>query len=81
MNENIYIFDAYEENKNIENVLKIVDILLEKNFTKKNKLIVIGGGITQEIGGFVQQFLKEVFIGRLFLLPFYLLYLVDVKYL
>jgi len=81
MNENIYIFDACEENKNIENVLKIVDILLEKNFTKKNKLIVIGGGITQEIGGFVQQFLKEVFIGRLFLLPFYLLYLVDVKYL
>jgi 3-dehydroquinate synthase len=49
---NTYIFDAIEENKNIENVLILVDILLEKKFTKKNKVIIIGGGITQEIGGF-----------------------------
>jgi len=57
--ENVYIFDACEENKNIENVLKIVDILLEKNFTKKNKMIVIGGGITQEIGGFCSAIFKR----------------------
>ena len=36
----------------MENVLELVDILLEKKFTKKNKVIIIGGGITQEIGGF-----------------------------
>jgi 3-dehydroquinate synthase len=50
--DNVYIFDACEDNKTIENVLKLVDILLEKKITKKNKVIIIGGGITQEIGGF-----------------------------
>jgi len=57
--ENILIFDALEDNKNIENVLILTDILLNKNFTKKNKLIVIGGGITQEIGGFCAHIFKR----------------------
>ena len=52
ISNNVKIFDACEENKNMENVLELVDILLEKKFTKKNKVIIIGGGITQEIGGF-----------------------------
>jgi len=52
ISNNVQIFDACEENKNMENVLELVDILLEKKFTKKNKVIIIGGGITQEIGGF-----------------------------
>jgi 3-dehydroquinate synthase len=56
---NLFIFDALEENKNIENVLILTDLLLKKNFTKKNKLIVIGGGITQEIGGFCAHILKR----------------------
>ena len=52
-----YIFDATEENKNIESVLHIIDTM--KNFTKKNKLIVIGGGITQDVGGFVAGIYKR----------------------
>ena len=56
---NIYIFDALEENKNMENVLILVDILLEKKFTKKNKVIIIGGGITQEVGGFCSGIYKR----------------------
>lgn len=52
-----YIFNATEENKTIESVLSIIDIM--KTFTKKNKLIVIGGGITQDVGGFVAGIYKR----------------------
>lgn len=56
---NIIIFDATEENKNIESVLQITDALYDINFTKKNKLIVIGGGITQDVGGFAAAIYKR----------------------
>lgn len=48
----ILIFDAKESNKVIESVLELTDKLYSIKFTKKNKLIVIGGGITQDVGGF-----------------------------
>ena len=54
-----FIFDAIENNKNIESVLKIVDLLFEVKFNKKNKLLVIGGGITQDVGGFVSAIYKR----------------------
>jgi 3-dehydroquinate synthase len=47
----IFFLEAIEENKTIDTVLKIIDTLLSIQFTKKNKLLVIGGGITQDIGG------------------------------
>jgi len=52
-----YIFNATEENKTIESVLSIIDTMI--HFTKKNKLIVIGGGITQDVGGFVAGIYKR----------------------
>lgn len=54
-----FIFDAIENNKTIESVLKIVDLLFQVNFNKKNKLLVIGGGITQDVGGFVSAIYKR----------------------
>lgn len=57
--ENTYIYDAIEENKDMENVLKLVDTLLEKKFTRANKILVIGGGITQEVGGFASAIYKR----------------------
>lgn len=54
-----YIFDAIENNKTIESVLNIIDLLYEVNFSKKNKIIVIGGGITQDVGGFVAAMYKR----------------------
>lgn len=66
-----YIFDALESNKTIETVLTIIDILYNLMFTKKNKLLVIGGGITQDVGGFVSARYKRgiswVFIPTTFL--------------
>jgi len=55
----VFIFDASENTKTIETVLKIVDLLFEVNFNKKNKLIVIGGGITQDVGGLVSAIYKR----------------------
>ena len=54
-----FIFDAIENNKTIESVLKIIDLLFLVNFNKKNKLLVIGGGITQDVGGFVSGIYKR----------------------
>jgi len=55
----IYKLNAIEENKNIDTVIEIINILTELNFTKQNKLIVIGGGITQDISGFVSCIYKR----------------------
>jgi len=57
--KNILLFNAIEENKNIENVLILIDKLYNLNFNKKNKLIVIGGGITQDVGGFASAIYKR----------------------
>jgi len=58
-NKYYLIFDAIEDNKNIDSVLKLIDILYELKFNKKNKLIVIGGGITQDVGGFASAIYKR----------------------
>ena len=59
LKKNIYILDGIEENKNIKSVLTIIDILLKKGFSKNNKLLVIGGGITHEVGGFTAAIYKR----------------------
>ncbi len=60
INSNYYfIFDATEETKTMESVLNIIDILYKLKFNKKNKLLVIGGGITQDVSGFVAAIYKR----------------------
>jgi 3-dehydroquinate synthase len=54
-----YIFDANEDNKNMESVLTIIDLLFHVKFNKKNKVLVIGGGITQDVVGFVCAIYKR----------------------
>lgn len=58
-NNYFYLFDATEENKNINSVIKIIDLLFGIQFNKKNKLLVIGGGITQDVGGLVAAIYKR----------------------
>lgn len=50
---------ALEKNKSIETVLSIIDKLIAYKATKKNTLVVIGGGITQELGSFVAKIFKR----------------------
>jgi 3-dehydroquinate synthase len=54
-----YEVTAIESNKTLETVMDVFDKLSELKFTKKNKVIVIGGGITQDIGGFVASIFKR----------------------
>lgn len=55
----VFIYNAIEDNKNIENVLQLIDALYNIKFNKTNKLIVIGGGITQDVGGFASAIYKR----------------------
>lgn len=55
----IYFFDANEQNKSMESVLEICDILNNLKFNKRNKVLVIGGGITQDVAGFASAIYKR----------------------
>ena len=52
-------FQASEVNKNQKNVNKILDILLNKNFSREDCLISIGGGITGDVSGFAASQFKR----------------------
>ncbi len=47
------LIKASEEQKSYLQLAPIIESLIEKDFKKNNKLIVIGGGITQDIGAFI----------------------------
>ena len=55
----IYFYKANEINKNINCVNKILDILLNKNFSRDDCLISVGGGITGDVAGFAASLFKR----------------------
>ncbi len=55
----LLFFNANEKNKNINNVNKILDILLNKNFSRNDVLISLGGGITGDVSGFAASIHKR----------------------
>ena len=55
----LHYFNANEKNKNQKTINNILDILLKKNFSRKDCLISIGGGITGDIGGFAASIFKR----------------------
>ena len=59
--KNIYVhlFKANEINKNFSSVSKILDILLNKNFSREDCIISIGGGITGDVSGFAASLFKR----------------------
>ena len=52
-------FYANEKNKNQKTVNKILNILLNKNFSRNDCLISIGGGITGDVSGFAASLFKR----------------------
>lgn len=48
-----YLLEAIETNKNIEKVLEIIDKIVELKSKRNTNLISIGGGIVQDISGFI----------------------------
>lgn len=51
--ESLFLFDATEENKTIEYAFQIYDFLVKANAKKNIKLVSVGGGITQDVTGFI----------------------------
>ena len=54
-----FLFNANEKNKNLNNVNKILQVLLNKNFSRLDCVITVGGGITGDVGGFVASLYKR----------------------
>ena len=55
----LYFFKASEKNKNQNTINDILKILLNKNFSRQDCLITIGGGITGDVGGFAASLFKR----------------------
>ncbi len=51
--------NANEKNKNQNTVDKILKILLNKNFSRQDCIITVGGGITGDVGGFAASLFKR----------------------
>ncbi len=51
--DNLFLFNAIEENKTFDYVKEIYDFLISKSVKRNLTIISIGGGITQDITGFV----------------------------
>lgn len=69
--DEIITFEAIEEKKNVESALKLVDKLVNQKAKRNLTLISIGGGITQDVTGFVASTLYRgiqwIFIPTTFL--------------
>ena len=51
--DQVCMISAFESSKTIEGAIEVFDFLYKRNFSKADTLIVVGGGITQDIGAFV----------------------------
>ncbi len=47
---NMIVIDATENNKKYENIAWIIETLVSKRLRRDSRLVVIGGGVTQDIG-------------------------------
>lgn len=59
LKNNYHSLKALETSKNVTSVFKIIDILQIINFTKKETLVSVGGGITQDITAFTRSIYKR----------------------
>lgn len=57
--ERIFTIEATESFKTLDGAMAVVDFLQQHAFTKGEQLIVVGGGITQDIGAFVSAIYKR----------------------
>ncbi len=69
--DNLFLFNAIEENKTFDYVKEIYDFLISKSVKRNLTIVSIGGGITQDITGFVASTLyrgvKWIFVPTTFL--------------
>lgn len=54
-----FILPAGEESKNLDNVTKCYNLLLEKSFSKSDLIIGLGGGVVTDLAGYVASTYKR----------------------
>ena len=54
-----FFFNANEKNKSQKSVNKILKVLFDKNFSRQDCLVSIGGGITGDVTGFAASLFKR----------------------
>lgn len=55
----IFKVNAVEKNKTIKKVSEYVEFLLDNDVQKKHKIVVLGGGLVQDIGSFTAHIMKR----------------------
>lgn len=69
--DNVYLFDAIEENKSLKKISEIYDYLIQLSAKRNTVIICIGGGITQDVTGFIASTLyrgmRWIFVPTTFL--------------
>jgi len=53
--DRVFLFDAVEKNKSLDGTVEIYSFLTKRQSKKNLNIIAIGGGITQDIAGFVSS--------------------------
>lgn len=51
--DSLFLFEPSEDEKTIEGAIKVYKAMLGKSIRKKTRLISVGGGITQDVTGFI----------------------------
>jgi len=59
ISERVFLIDAIEENKNMENVMNVIDFMSKSKMKKDGTMHVVGGGITQDISGMAASMYKR----------------------
>lgn len=57
--EDFYIIPAGEENKTIDEALKLIKFMLANNFQKNDVIVALGGGVVGDLAGFVASVYKR----------------------
>ncbi len=57
--ERVYIVEASEDAKTLEGCMKLVDFLQTRGFSKSDILVVVGGGVIQDIAAFTCAVFKR----------------------
>ena len=55
----VYLFNTSEKNKDLNQVNKIIEILLKNNFSRNDVIICLGGGIAGDVTGFAASIFKR----------------------
>ena len=51
----LYVIESGEKSKNLENYTKIIDYLIQKEFSRSDCIVAVGGGVVGDLAGFVSS--------------------------